>query len=161
MKRFILVSLLMLGFISAFAQSGRSLYQKYSDADGVSAVFISQSMFRMMGRLPDIDAGSGDVNLAPIIQSLSGLYIIDSENPAVNADIKADVNRLLNSGAYEMLMEAKDNGETVRIYTAGNDSVVTSFVLVSLSGPEATFICLDGRMDRTQLEQLLAKGMAE
>lgn len=161
MKRFILVSLLMLAFISAFAQNGRSLYQKYSDAPGVSAVYISQAMFRMMGRLPDIEAGSGNMNLAPIIQSLNGLYIIDSENPDVNADIRVDVNRLLESGDYEMLMEAKDNGETVHIYTVGNESVVTNFILVSFSADEATVICLDGRMDRALLEQLIAEGMAD
>ena len=161
MKRIIVMSMLLVSIVSAYAQSGKSIYQKYSDADGVSAVFISQSMFRMMGRIPDIDAGSGDVNLAPIIESLTGLYIIDSENPAVNADLKADVNRLLNSGTYEMLMEAKDNGETVRIYTAGNETVVTSFILVSLSGAEATFICIDGRIDRAQLEEMLAKEMGE
>lgn len=161
MKRIIVVAMLLVSIVSASAQSGKAIYQKYSDAPGVSAVFISQAMFRMIGKIPDIDAGAGDVNLAPIIQTLSGLYIIDSENPDVNADMEADMDRLLASGMYELLMEAKDGGETVRMYTAGSDAVVTSFLMLSISDMECTYICLDGKMNRSDLEGILANEMGK
>ena len=47
MKRIIIIATLLLASISAFAQSGKSIYQKYSDAENVSAVYISSAMFRM------------------------------------------------------------------------------------------------------------------
>ena len=35
------------------------------------------------------------------------------------------------TGKYELLMEAKDDGEAVRMYTVGDEKTVTSFVMVS------------------------------
>lgn len=150
------MALLLLACMSAFAQSGKSFYQKYSDEEGVTAVYISPAMFRMMGSIPDINAGSGDVNLAPIIRSMSGMYIINSENASLNGKIYKDVTRALDSGNYELLMEAKDGGERVQIYTAGDAATVTSFILVADEGNELTFIWLDGQMPRDQLENLLS-----
>ncbi len=156
MKKTIIAIILVLGTISAFAQDGRSIYNKYSDSKNVSAVYISPAMFRLIGKIPDMDAGNGDVNLTPIISSLSGLYIISSENKDVNAKMGKDVEKFLNSGTYELLMEAKDEGEKVTIFTKGSEKTVTGFVLFSDEGDEMTFICLDGNMDRESLENLIA-----
>ena len=56
-------------------------------------------------------------------------------------------------------MEAKDSGEAVRMYTVGNDAVVNSFVMVAKDGEETTFICIDGNMNRTDMEKLLAESI--
>lgn len=145
--------------ISSFAQDGKSIYQKYSDSEDISAVYVSPAMFKLIGRLPDIEMNSGEVNFYPIIKSLTGLYIINSSNKNINAQLYADVEKFIKSGRYELLMEAKDSGEAVRMYTVGNDSVVNSFVMVARDGDETTFICIDGNMNRTDLEKLLAEQM--
>ena len=152
---------MLLSAIGAFAQDGKSIYQKYSDEKDVSAVYISPAMFRLMGKIPDLKVEDSDINLGPIIKSLSGLYIIDSTNPIVNDTLKGEVDSLVKAGRYEMLMEAKDSGETVRMYTLGTESIVNSFVMVSVDGEETSFICLDGKMNRDDLEKLLAEKMAE
>ena len=159
MKRIFTIAALLLAFISASAQSGKSIYQKYSDAEDVSAVYISPAMFRLIGKIPDIQVEDADVNLAPIIKSLTGLYIIDTENQAIKSDIKADVDRFISKGHYELLMEAKDSGETVRMYTVGTETIVNSFVMLALDGNEVTFICIDGEMNRDDLERALAEQM--
>lgn len=156
MKRIITITLLLLAGMGAFAQSGKSFYQKYSDEPGVSAVYISPAMFRMMGSIPEITAGDNEVNLAPIIRSLKGMYIINSENVSLNSKLTKEVTRALNSGNYELMMEAKEDGEKVHIYTAGDDVTVTSFILVSDEGNELTLIWLDGEMPREQMENLLS-----
>ena len=56
-------------------------------------------------------------------------------------------------------MESKDAGEVVRMYTVGTEKVVNSFVMVASQGSEATFICLDGQMDRQELEGVLVETM--
>lgn len=161
MKRIILLAVLLLCALTASAQSGKSLYQKYSDADNVSAVYISPAMFRLIGKIPDLEIGDNNVNLAPLIRSLSGLYIINSENTHINDKLVSEVNRFISSGKYELLMESKDAGEVVRMYTVGTEKVVNSFVMVASQGDEATFICLDGQMDRDQLEGVLVETMKE
>lgn len=161
MKRIVILAALLLTTIASFAQNGKSIYQKYSEAEGVSAVYISPAMFRLIGKIPDLNVEGESVNLAPIIQSLSGMYLIDSDNPKINASIKADADKLVKSGNYELLMEVKDSGETVRIYTVGSKSVVEGFVMITMSGNDTTFISLDGKMDRDEFNNLFAKVMKE
>ncbi len=142
MKRIAIIAALLLASIFSFAQTGKSIYQKYSDVAGVSAVYISPAMFRLIGKIPDLHVEGEDVNLAPIIQSLSGLYLIDSENPAVNSELKAEAAKFINAGHYELLLEVKDSGEVVRMYTVGSEKVVNGFVMIAEDGGESTFIYL-------------------
>ena len=155
-KLYILVAMLLVS-ISALAQDGRSLYNKYSDYDNVEAVYISPAMFRLIGKIPDIEMEGENVNLGPIIKTLSGLYILNITDPNLADDLHADVDRFIKKGDYELLMEAKDNGELTRMYTVGNDAVVNSFVLISRDASETSFICIDGTIPRDQLEDLIAK----
>ena len=157
---YILVAMLMVS-ISAFAQDGRSLYNKYSDYDNVEAVYISPAMFRLIGKIPDMPVEEGSVNLGPIIKTLSGLYILSIKEDQVAQNLADDVNRFINKGQYELLMEAKDNGEVMRMYTVGDDFVVNSFVMLAREGNEVNFICLDGTMPRDQLEDLIAKAASD
>ena len=54
-------------------------------------------------------------------------------------------------------MEAKDHGETTRMYTVGDEKIVNSFVLLSRDQDETNFICIDGAIPRDQLENLIAE----
>ena len=161
MKRIAILAALLLTTIASFAQNGKSIYQKYSEAEGVSAVYISPAMFRLIGKIPELSVEGEDINLAPVIQSLSGLYLIDSENPKINAELKAEAERFVSSGRYELLMEAKDAGEIVRMYTLGDDKTVNGFVMIADEANETAFIYLDGKMNRDDLENLLAEQMKE
>ncbi len=156
MKKILLAAAFMLLAVSSFAQDGRSIYNKYSDSKGVSAVYISPAMFRLIGRIPDLDLGGGDVDLTSVIQSLDGMYLIDSENADINGKIKSDAEKFVRSGKYEMLMEVKEDGEVVHMYTSGDEKVVTSFVMIAAEPGECTFICLDGKLSRKELEDLVA-----
>lgn len=155
MKKIITFLTVFFVCICASAQDGKSIYNRYSEAQGVSAVYISPAMFRMMGKLPDMDMGSSEVNLTSLVKSLSGFYLINSENATINDDIRKDVEKFVKSGHYELMMEAKDDGEVVRIFTAGKKDVITSFVFLAHELGECTFICLDANMSRDQLESLL------
>lgn len=147
----------MLLTVSAFAQSGRSIYNKYSDEDGVSAVYISSSMFKLVGKLPDIDMKTDSgVNFSSVIKSLDGFYIINAEKKSVIDNLKKEVSGFIKSGHYEMLMEAKDNGDKMNVYIVGKD-VLSSVVMVATEEDEYTFICIDGKISRDEFEKLLTE----
>lgn len=158
MKKILILAAAALLSAASFAQDGKSIYRKYSDGQDVSAVYISPAMFRMMGRIPKLEVGDG-MDIAPVIKSLSGFYLIDSSNRSVSADIRRDVEKLTSRGVYEMLMEVKDDGETIHIYTIGDEKTVTSFLFLAEEGDEATFISLDGQIPREQLEMLIAEAV--
>ncbi|MCQ2147409.1 MAG: DUF4252 domain-containing protein [Bacteroidales bacterium] len=77
----------------------------------------------------------------------------------MNKGLKDDVKKLTAKGDYDLLMEAKDSGETVRIYTVGNEKTVNNLVMFVEDGSEITFICLDGQIPRDKLEKVLAEQM--
>ena len=157
MKKVYMILVLLTLSITALAQNGRQLYNKYSDSPGVEAVYISPAMFRMIGRIPDVEFHDGSVNLSGIIKSMTGFYILNTEDPVTGQALYEDVKKFVNAGTYELLMEAKDSGSVMRMYTAGDDRTVTSFVMLSQDGGEVSFISFDGKMDREELDNILAE----
>ena len=161
MKRLYVILILLAMSISAIAQDGRAIYTKYSDLPGVEAVYISSAMFRLIGKIPDVEMNGEDVNLAPIIKSLKGFYIISTEDQGICKDLYADVTKRLDRGEYELLMEAKEDGEVMRLYTAGDDITVRSFIMLTRDASEVTFMGLDGEMPREQLEEIVMKAVED
>ena len=92
---------------------------------------------------------------------MTGFYLLDADNPQVAEKLHAEVKRLLDGKAYELLFEAKENGEVTRLFTTGSGNTVSSVVLVSKDSEEFTFMCLEGKMDRDQLENILAEVAVE
>ena len=151
--------MMLLMTVGAFAQEGKRLYNKYSDQDGVSAVYISPAMFKLIGQLPDINIESADgrkMDMAPLVRSFSGFYMLSFEKKsAVSEQIFKEVTAMVNKADFELLMEVKDDGSTVRMYTLGNDKVVNSFVCIMNEDSQTTFVSLEGSMERSDLEKLM------
>lgn len=158
MKKIITTLALVLLTIGAFAQGGKSLYAKYSDYDDVEAVYISPAMFRMIGRLPALNVQAGDggqVDLSPIVQSLTGFYMISTSNPAIRESLAGDLAGFSDK-SIELLMEVKDHGERMRIFTTGDNRYVTSLILISIGPDEVSYIGFDGKIRRSDLDALFA-----
>ena len=146
----------------AYAQSGKSLYNKYSDSNGVSAVYISPAMFRMIGQLPnlDVEASNGEkVDIAPLIRSFEGFYLLNVSDKAQAAELKQEVQTMIKAGRFEVLVEAKDSGNTMRIYTVGDDRIISSLVMLAQEGDSVQFVCLEGTINRKDFENLMAKSI--
>ena len=114
-------------------------------------------MFRIIGRLPDFEINDGDVDLSPIIKSLKGFYMLSTENPKHVKELHADIAQFIDGGNYELLLEAKEDGEVVRIYVVGDEKTVTSLIMIEQQSDEINFISMDGNMDRDQLGDILAR----
>ena len=160
MKRIAAIAVMLLIAVGAFAQEGKRLYNKYSDQEGVSAVYISPTMFKLMGQLPDINVEMADgkkMDMAPIVRSFSGFYMLSFEKKsAASAELYKEVTSMVNKGNFELLMEVKDDGSTVRMYTLGDEKVVNSFVCIINEDDQTMFFCLEGTMNRSELEKLMA-----
>ena len=162
MKRLIILAVILLSATIASAQEGRNIYNKYSGGEGVTAVYISPSMFKLIGKLPnlEIETESGSsMDLAPLISSFKGFYMLDISNPSVITEINKEVTTMISKGRYDLLMEVKDEGDNVQIYTSGDEKTIESFVFIASDGHEVQFICIDGKIIRSDLETLIASAM--
>ena len=163
-----LVSLLLLAVfsvtVSAQTQmivespSGRGIYNKYSDEKGVSAVYISKSMFNLMGKLPAVEMNDEDINLSELVKSLDGFYLLEFSNDnAVRQSLLNDVKKFVKADNYETLMEIKDDdGENVRIYIRSLGDDVKGLVMMISDDESSTFIFIDGKISRENLEKILS-----
>lgn len=156
MKKIALIFALIALSISAMAQDGKSIYNKFSNEEGVSAVYISPAMFRLFGKIPEIKVEENGMDLSPLIQSLTGMYLLSSDNPKVCEKLRNEASKFVKSKKYELLMEAKESGETVTMYTIGNEKTVNGLVFLATESDEVSFICLDGNMDRKKFEETVA-----
>lgn len=160
MKKIMIIAVMLLMAVGAYAQEGKRLYNKYSDMDGVSAVYISPAMFRLMGQLPDLNVEMSDgqkMDIVPLVRSFSGFYMLSFEQKSsASEELYKEVTAMVNKGDFELLMEVKDDGSTVRMYTLGNDKVVNSFVCIMNEDSQTTFFSLEGSIQRSDLEKLMA-----
>ena len=161
MKKIIAAVVLLLAAISMQAQSAKNLYRKYGDEKGVTAVYISPAMFRLIGHLPDVDLEDEDINLKPILKSITGMYILNCENTVVADKLLNDVEKMLDSGQYELLLEAREEGELTRMFTSGNEKSVSCFILLNIEDDEVNLISFEGNIPREDLENAIAKGAAD
>lgn len=119
-------------------------------------------MFKIIGKLPDLEVKTAEgesMNLAPLISSFKGFYMLDISNPATISAIDKDVASMISKGRYELMMEVKDEGEALHIYTSGNEKLIESFVFIASDGDTLQFICIDGEMNRSNFEKLIAGAM--
>ena len=162
MRRIIILAILLLSATIASAQEGKNIYNRYSGGKGVSAVYISPSMFKIIGKLPDLEMETADgnsMNLAPLISSFQGFYMLDISNSTTASAINKDVASMISKGRYELMMEVKDEGNTLQIYTSGNEKIIESFIFTASDGDSIQFICIDGEMSRSDIEKLIVSSM--
>ena len=88
---------------------------------------------------------------------MSGFYIVSSENPDIAEQLAGDVKKFIDKGDFELLMEAKEDGEVMRMYTAGDEKTVKSFVMIAKEEKEVSFIAFDGKINREELEAMMAE----
>lgn len=156
MKRFLLVFSAILLASSIFAQSNNSIYNKYSGKQGVSSVYISPSMFKMMKSLPEVEIyDDKDVHFDQIIKSFEGMYVIEVENVALVKSMISDVESMIAKGNLELLMEVKESDETVRIYVEKEGDMFKKFIMLEREDDSATFISIDAQMPQEAVAELL------
>lgn len=155
MKKIIAIAMLAFVTVSAFAQTSKDIYNKFSDQPGVSAVYISPLMFKMMKALPDMKIdGDHSVNITEMISSLDGMFILDVEGNAAQR-LRDDAEKLVKSGKFGLLMEAKDDGEATRIYSVEKGEYITDLVLLTNGGNSTSFIAVSGKLKSDDLAKLL------
>ena len=133
----------MIAVTSLAQSSDNSLYKKYSGKPGVSSVYISPAMFKLMQKLPEVElTDDKDVHFERIIKTFEGMYIIAAENTPLVKELSSDVEALLQKGQLELLMEVVEKDEKVRMYIRQQGEVVKQFIMLETEDDSATYISI-------------------
>ena len=157
MKKIIILLLAFaVSMVSSAAQnSKKKIYSEYSGKPGVSAVYISPAMFKLMKTVPDIEINSQEVNFSRFIRTLEGMYILNTSDQDIASRLAKDVESELRYGKHELLMEAIEENQTTRIYIVQNDSIVSDLILLSREGHSTSYISITGEMPLDELSKMI------
>ena len=155
MKKISLIIIAIMASLVMNAQDYKSLYQKYSDDERVTAVYISPAMFKLIGKLPEVKIEDNGVDFGPMIKSMTGFYLLQTEDKDLAEKIFKDVSKVVNGHKFETLMEVKDKGERVNIFSLGDKDFLKSLLFTAFQGNETTFISIDGLIKRDDVENAI------
>ena len=155
MKKISLIIIALMASIAMQAQDYKSLYQKYSDDERVTAVYISPAMFKLIGKIPEVKIEDNGVDFGPMIKSMTGFYLLQTEDKDLADKIFKDVSKVVNGHKFETLMEVKDKGERVNVFSLGDKNFLKSLLFTAFQGNETTFISIDGLIKRDDVENAI------
>lgn len=155
MKRTSIIIIAVMASLVMSAQDYKSLYQKYSDDERVTAVYISPAMFKLIGKLPEVRIEDNGVDFGPMIKSMTGFYLLQTEDKDLADKIFRDVSKVVDGHKFETLMEVKEKGERVNIFSLGDKDFLKSLLFTAFQGNETTFISIDGLIKRDDVENAI------
>ena len=106
MKKYIIHSIAILTLMFApclmtSASAQDALFKKYENSKGVTTVFISKSMLKLVSSFE-----KSDVDLSKISNRLDHVRILSCERPSVISEIKKDAVDYFNKNKYEVAMQS-------------------------------------------------------
>lgn len=149
MKRFYILTILFaLAVISVSAQVSK-LFDQYSDTKGVTSVYISKAMIRMM---PDIKTNGLEIN--GMAEKLNSVRVLTTENPDMVAKMSKDMNTEIKKDSYEILLSANDNGEKATIYLKTEANGINNYLIVAQESRELSIVLISGTLTPTDIQKM-------
>ena len=108
------ILLIIIAFIasSMVVQAQGNFFEKLSDHDDVTTVYVSKSLLRMV---PDMDV-MADMDIKSIAGKLEQLEVYNTESKAAMDIIKKEMSKIASNKSYEALMTIKDKGDKINFY---------------------------------------------
>lgn len=151
-KTLIIVFALALLPLTGFSQS---LFDKYEDLDNVTSVVVNKSMFNLLSKI-EVEVDDPEAkDFMDIARSVNSLKVFTTEDESIGSDMKASVNKYLQSASLEELMRIKDKDANVKFYIkSGKDDDHVSELLMFVTGMKNVDVDVNGRKFETVLLSL-------
>lgn len=146
-KRLFLIVCLVLAWGSLFAQD--HLFKQFEDTPGVSTVYISPTMFKL---IPKMEVGDKDI--AKIASKLTKLQILECERPSLIPSIKKQALAYYEKNRYEVVMKAKSSDDRTTIYQKKRGKDSNEFVLFNEEKGELSIIQVVGNISLNDIKDL-------
>jgi hypothetical protein len=148
MKTIAFFTTLLMLTMGAQAQSAMDkVFDKYSEQDGFTTVYISKYMFDMF-RNKDADPKTQD-DFAKVMNKLTSIRILttgDDSTKPVTVDLYKEIMKILPSNVYKEIMVVKDKDSNVRFYAREANNKVAELLLVvgGKDGKGSALISIEG-----------------
>ena len=156
MRKLILSLIVVLSTNTFFAQT---IFDKFEDQDGITAVVVNKKMFSLLSKMKVEDKATQQyVNL---IKKLDNLRVFVTKSDKKADEMKAISEKYIKSASLEELMKVNEKGKSVKIFvkSGSTDAQIKELMMfVQGSGNEETVLMsLVGDFDLNELSILTDK----
>jgi hypothetical protein len=158
MKTIAFLTTLLMFAMGSLAQSAMDkVFDKYSEQDGFTTVYISKYMFDMF-RNNDADPKTQD-DFAKVMNKLTSIRILTTDEDSltpVKVDLYKEIMKLLPTNVYKEIMVVKDKDSNVRFYAREANNKVAELLLVigGKEGKGSAIISIQGEIDMKNISKL-------
>lgn len=126
------------------------LFDKYSEKDGFTTVYITQYMFSMFK-----DVHTNDKDFDNLVKNLKSIRIlaIDNENPPKGVNFYTEIMKDLPVKDYKELMVIKEKGQDVKFLVKDVQGRIIELLLIA-GGRDNALISIQGNIDIKSIAKL-------
>lgn len=150
MKKIImLVTAFILLAVTVQAQSLQKFFDKYGDDERFEYVSVNKGMMNMASAF-----GGMAKDADKMVQKMQGLKILTLEADMQSSFAKsviAEFDRIIEAGKFESIVETRDKGERVNIYTRVIGADDADMLIINKSKNEWSCIWIKGKMTRSEM----------
>lgn len=149
MKRIYTLTLLLTFAIIGAAAQISEFFDRYSDTDGVTSVYISKSLLRMM---PDIETDGVDIK--GISGKLESIRILSTEDKSMAEKMANDLTKDLRKNDYEELLRVNESKEKTMIYMKSGKNGLNEYLLINQEPDEFNIIRIVGTITPADIQKV-------
>lgn len=129
-------------FAVTIVSAQKNPFEKFTDMNGVTSVYISKNMMSLLSK----DSNQyGGVDVTNFTEKLNSILILTTENKKVSQEMLSLANSRIKENNYELLMRVKsDDGELVNFFMKGKPDNIQELIMI-----------VDGNDDESVIMQFL------
>ena len=156
MKQYI--SIIIFAFVSLTlgAQNNAidNFFEDYQDDDNFTMVYVSPKAFSMVSKITE--GTDGEIKeLQEVIKDLKALRILSTE--VNSAAVYKEAIKRINTSDYEILLQARDDGQKIQFLTKGTGDVIEELLLLVGGEEDFTMLSFVGKLDLQKIANLASK----
>ena len=138
------------------AQAHVKAFEKYSDMNGITYVYISKAMLSAIsGRLNKMPS-MPNVDAQVLVNKLSAIQLIHAEKNDMRTKLRSEVQGIVKKDKYELLMQVKEDGNKADIYqNIGPQQSVVAMLVEEKDG--VTAVVFSGKFTTEDVMKMVKK----
>lgn len=125
------------------------LFDKFSEMNGVTSVYISKSMLQMMPNMK-----TSGIDIGNIAGKLESVEILTSEKPSIARQMKEETAYIAKDKNYEPLMKVKDEESRITFYIKKKGEKIGELLMLVDEKSEFVIIRITGNLSLKDIQSI-------
>ncbi|HOF21440.1 MAG TPA: DUF4252 domain-containing protein [Bacteroidales bacterium] len=147
----LMISLIISQILSAQTGSLEALFEKYSEKEGFTSVYISGKMLNMLGAM-NRDPDKAD-NILLRLKSIRILSEKDSLSGG-KENFHNELGRILNRSEYEELMLVREGSDLTRFLVRQKGDIISELLMITKGRQGNSVVSIKGEINLRELADL-------